>query len=328
MDKKGIVLFSGGLDSMLAALVLREQGLDLTAVRFLLPFESETDHHSEQIHEYARFCGVPLRVIDCSSDFIPMLKDPKHGYGKNINPCIDCKILFQRLALTIMHEEGASFIATGEVSGQRPMSQRRDMIKHIEKEAGTAGYILRPLSIRFFDQTLAEKEGIVDRSRLLSIHGRGRHLQLELAKKYGITTYATPAGGCLFTESNYARKLKYLMEHEPGFDRRDMQLLRIGRHFILNSSCRILVTRNKTEAEAVQPYLDYAVLTTESSFKGPLVLGFGSFSRDDMQRVADIAGTYGKTGSGSDTVTVRYGGTSRVLTPSPLSDTVLNSFRI
>jgi tRNA-specific 2-thiouridylase len=328
MKKKGIVLFSGGLDSQLAVKILQEQEIELIGINFLLPYDEIDSPNARKIKEFADSVGLKLRFEECSKEYIPVLKKPAHGYGKNINPCIDCKILFQKLAMKIMRKEDASFIATGEVNGQRPMSQRRDTIRHIEKESGADGYILRPLSIRFFSPTIAEKNGIVEREKLLSLHGRGRNEQLKLAEKYNILDYATPAGGCLFTEPNYSRKVKYLIDNDRDFTPTDLKLLKMGRHFEITPECRIIVTRNSTEAEKIVQYKQDADFTLEPDFKGPLVFGFGSCTESDYQTSADIAAFYGKPTETLTAVTVRNTSKDEILIPHEITLEKIDSLRI
>lgn len=332
MKRKGILLFSGGLDSLLAAKVLMDQGIELIAVNFVLPFEYPDKNNAESfVAQSAAQIGLHVRFIRVGMDYIKMLLDPPHGYGKNINPCIDCKISFLRNAKDIMLKEGAAFIATGEVNGQRPMSQRKDMIRHIEKASELEGYILRPLSATFFEPTIAEKEGIVDRSRLLHLHGRGRKIQIELAEKYNIQNYSTPAGGCLFTEPHYSNKAKDLLKYQKdNLSEHDFYCLRIGRHFRINDNYKLIVTRDVEESKLMIKYHDGLTPYGVPVFRGPYVFVSGTRPESaDFQLMADIAARYGKPeNDGSYPFEIEHAGENKIFYGSPVNDVFLDSLRI
>jgi len=245
---KAIALLSGGLDSRLAIKVVKEQGVEVHAVNYVTCFctctsrgscKSEARHACEQL-------DVPLKVFATSKEFIEVVKHPRHGYGKNMNPCIDCRILMFRLAKGYMKEVGASFLITGEVLGQRPMSQRRDAMQLIDREAGVEGLVLRPLSAKHLPMTLPEREGWVDRERLLSIKGRSRKEQISMAESYGIKDYPCAGGGCLLTNEGFADKVRDLLAHKDA-DLNDMVLLKVGRHFRLPHRGKAVVGRDKDE---------------------------------------------------------------------------------
>ena len=208
---KALCLISGGLDSQLAACVLREQGVHVEGVAFSSPFFSP-----DAAIRAAKQLDIKLHVVDFTPHIAALLKNPPHGFGSCLNPCIDCHAAMVRKASEIMAREGFDFIATGEVLGQRPMSQRRDALNMVQKDSGIPGRLLRPLSAQLLPETEPETLGLVDRSRLLGLSGRNRKPQLEMAKRFGLVEFPTPAGGCLLTEPNYTRRLKNLMEHE-GF---------------------------------------------------------------------------------------------------------------
>jgi tRNA-specific 2-thiouridylase len=195
--------------------------------------------------------GFKVKLIDLSDRFIEIVKNPKFGYGKNMNPCLDCRILMLKEAKAFMNMIGADFIVTGEVLGQRPMSQRRDVLNLVDREAGVIDYVLRPLSAKLLKVTIPDAEGIVDREMLYGFSGRSRKSQIGLAKDFGLTDYPAPAGGCLLTEPNYAHRLKDLLVHNSAPDIRDINLLRIGRHFRFSPFCKIIVGRDKAENEAI-----------------------------------------------------------------------------
>lgn len=249
MRKKNIkvlVLLSGGLDSILAVKLLLEQGIEVEAVNFLTNFCGPS-----KARPAAKFLGVPLREVDISEDFLAVLKKPKHGYGAALNPCIDCHALMLKKAGEIMKEEKFDFVATGEVLGQRPMSQHKKALEIVEKEAGLLGRLLRPLSAKLLPETLAEKEGLVDREELLGIFGRSREIQMALAQKFGIENYPSPAGGCALTQEGFAGRLKKIMEFKPDFSVRDLELAKIGRHFFEDGFWLIL-GRNETENDILK----------------------------------------------------------------------------
>ena len=243
---RALVLLSGGLDSILAVKLLLEQGIEVEAVNFRTNFcgPSKARPAAEQL-------GVPLREVDIREDFLAVLKNPKHGYGAGLNPCIDCHALMLKKAGEIMKKEGFDLVATGEVLGERPMSQHKKALEIVEKEAGLEGYLLRPLSAKLLAETVPEKEGLVDREKLLGISGRSRQPQMALAKKYGIGKYPSPAGGCALTQEGFAGRLKKIMDFKSDFSTHDLDLCRIGRHFFENGFWLVL-GRNETENEILK----------------------------------------------------------------------------
>src|SRR3990170_2260758 len=212
---KAISLLSGGLDSTLAARVLLDQGIELEALNFLTVFCTCTNRGETCLasQKAVQGLGIPLKVFNVSNEYLGVVKHPKHGYGSNINPCIDCRVFMLKKAKQYMEETGASFIVTGEVLGQRPMSQRKDAMRLIEKEADLKGLVLRPLSAKFLPVTIPEKEGWVDREKLLNIQGRSRKPQMKLADDLGIRDYPCPAGGCLLTDPSFAKRMKDLIHY-------------------------------------------------------------------------------------------------------------------
>ena len=332
MQKKGILLFSGGLDSLIAAQVLIEQGITVKAYNFMLPYEKpDYNPYQSAIAKSAHGFDMELNFVQLGDDYIKMLLAPPHGYGKNINPCIDCKILFLKKAKEIMIKENAAFIATGEVNGQRPMSQRKDMIIHIEKAAGLERMILRPLSARFFKPTMAEEAGIVNREALLDISGRGRKIQMEMANKYGFKDYATPAGGCLLTEPHYSARAKELFVSKKEITSRDLYLLRIGRHFRIDG-IKIIVARNAEETNILIDIKNSNDTLFSTQFQGPSILSPDNSNLSDTVKktAAAIAARYGKPGpSNNEREVIIYSGNRQESITAGLPDNEqINRFKI
>ena len=244
---KAIGLLSGGLDSTLAVKIMIDQGVDIIVLNFITPFCTCTRkgcrHEASRVAEHF---GVPVKVISGGKEYIEMIKNPKHGYGRNMNPCIDCRILMFRKAKKYMEDIGASFIFTGEVLGQRPMSQHKKAMKTIEQESGLENLVVRPLSAKLLDPTIPEEKQWIDREKLLSIQGRRRIPQIELADQLGIKDYPCPAGGCRLTDPQFAKRIKESFEHGEDMIK-DIQLLKYGRHFRLKSGAKVVVGRNEEE---------------------------------------------------------------------------------
>jgi len=269
-------MFSGGLDSVMAVHLLKSQGLDVTALHFVLPFYAGLDKNPEQVQTYAAALGVPLRIEEEGEEFLAMIRDPEFGFGKNANPCIDCRIHRLKKAARIMEEMGAVCLATGEVAGQRPMSQKLYMMRRIEKLSGLAGKLLRPLSAKLLDSTEAEVAGIIDREKLLDITGRSRSVQLAYAKEHGLM-HSSPAGGCILTNIETGARFNDLAANNPEYSLADFKLLAYGRHFRTSPEYRVIVSRDEGENDALEKILALAstlksasVLTTEAGLmQGP-----------------------------------------------------------
>jgi tRNA U34 2-thiouridine synthase MnmA/TrmU len=294
---KAIALLSGGLDSTLAAKVMLEQGIELEALNFLTVFCTCTNRGETCLasQKAVNALGIPLRVFNVSEEYLGVVKHPKHGYGSNMNPCIDCRIFMMKKAKAYMEETGASFIVTGEVLGERPMSQRRDAMRLIEKEAELDGLILRPLSAKLLQASTPEKEGWVDREKLLKIQGRSRKPQIQLADHFGIRDYPCPAGGCLLTDPQFAKRMRDLIVHHPDFSLNDVHLLKVGRHFRFSPKVKLVVGRNEEENQIVQTFSKEGDhLLRLSHYPGPLSLLRGEVEDAEIEKAAAITARYTK----------------------------------
>ena len=294
---KAVSLFSGGLDSILATKLMLEQGLDIEPLYFRLAFCCGVDPENGSLD----FCrtipslGIPLNVMDVSGEMLEIVKLPVYGYGSNMNPCIDCKIFMMRKAKEHMERIGASFLVTGEVLGERPMSQRKDAMFLIEKRAGLQGLVLRPLSARLLPPTVPEREGWVDRERLLDIQGRSRKPQIQLAARYGIEDYPDPAGGCLLTDPGFARRIKDLLIHQPEFNLPDVTLLKCGRHFRFSPRVKLVVGRNEIENQKIKDLSQMGDrLLRVNRYPGPLSLLRGEVEAGEIEKAAAITARYSK----------------------------------
>lgn len=267
---KALSLLSGGLDSQLAIAVIKEQGIEVIGLHFTTPFFGG----SENIDKAAEALNIELLSIDISDEYIPkVLLNPVYGYGKNINPCIDCHAYMLNTAGNLLNKLSASFIISGEVVGQRPMSQNRSALNAVDKLSGFKGYIIRPLSARLLEETIPEKKGWVAREKLLDINGRGRSRQMELAKHYGLTEYPSPAGGCLLTEANFARRLRQMLKFNSEPSPREVQILKLGRHFYLDEGALLVIGRNHSENERLlDAALETDILIKATEKPGPTAL--------------------------------------------------------
>ncbi len=274
--RKALALLSGGLDSTLAVKMMIEQGIEVTAVNFRSPFCNCTPKNAGCEHQASKVAaefGIPIRVVAKGMDYMRLVENPPHGHGRGLNPCIDCRIYMLKKVKEMLPELGADFVVTGEVLGQRPMSQRRQQIELIEKESGLAGLILRPLSAQNFPPTIPEQEGLVDREKLLAISGRSRKEQIGLARELGIADYPCPAGGCLLTDPLIALRLKDLFAHVPDYTMNDLQLIKFGRHFRLGTQLRVILGRNEEENDRLALLAAAgSTLFLPEDFRGPTAL--------------------------------------------------------
>ncbi len=307
---KGIGLFSGGLDSILATKVIEGLGVEVTGVAFETPF-----FDARKARAIARKIGLPLIVMDITDEHLRMLDAPRYGFGKNMNPCIDCHILMVRKAGELMEQRGADFLFTGEVLGQRPMSQGKQSLHIVASRSGYGGYVVRPLSARLLAETIPEKEGTIDREKLLDIQGRSRKRQIEMARNYGISGYSSPAGGCLLTDPMFSKRLKDLFEHRPDHDVRDIELLKHGRHFRLNQDVKAIVGRREGENRAIEDLSRNGdVIIKARDYPGPTVLVPYGCDDATLEVAASICLLYSDAPNDSElAVLCRTGGSSRLI---------------
>jgi tRNA U34 2-thiouridine synthase MnmA/TrmU len=264
---KAVALFSGGLDSILAVKLIREQRIEVRGVNFKTPFFG-----LDKTYAAIKNLDIDLEIIDITQELLEILRNPKHGFGKNMNPCIDCHALMFKKAGEYMTRIGASFILSGEVLGERPMSQNRNSLNIIERESGFEGRILRPLSALLLAETIPEKEGLVERNKLLNISGRSRKRQIELAAKMGIEDYPSPAGGCKLTEPAFSKRLRDLFT-QGVFSLEEIELLKLGRHFRLSRDIKLVVGRNKEENKQLLNFFQNEDFLFEAkNLKGPVSL--------------------------------------------------------
>jgi len=294
---KALALLSGGLDSTLAIRVIQNQGIEVIALNFVTVFCRCTSHGScklEAVKVSEKF-GIPIKVINTTERFLELVKKPKYGYGKNMNPCIDCRINIFRIAGEYMREIGADFIITGEVLGQRPMSQRKDAMKLIDKEANLTGLVLRPLCAKHMEPTIPEKLGLVDREQLLQIRGRSRKNQIQLADVFQIKDYPCSAGGCLLTDPEFAHRMRDLVDTcDAGTN--DVSLLMVGRHFRLDSLTKVIVGRNEednTRLDALSSKGDIQLSLVD--MPGPLTIVRGEITEEKVKTAARLTARYGKS---------------------------------
>ena len=310
MDRSEITaigLISGGLDSTLAACVLVEQGLNVIGLNFSTGFcktdarraINRPDEPAERLrHEGVRAgsdAGIPIEVLDIADEYLKMVLNPKHGYGKVMNPCIDCRIFMLQRAKQYMEEVGAHFIFTGEVVGQRPMSQHKQALHAIERDAGLQGYLLRPLSARLLEPTIPEQRGWVDRDRLPAIHGRGRKEQFRLAEHFGVQEYPQPSGGCCFlTDENFGRRFKDEIEHtgEERMSPERLVFLKVGRHLRLSPGVKIVVGRDEPENNFLNRYRRGRWAVEALDCSSPLTLVEGEPDAEMRRRIAAITARY------------------------------------
>jgi tRNA-specific 2-thiouridylase len=293
---KVIALFSGGLDSMIAVKLMADQGIEVIALHIKIGF-SGTKDVSRIMEERAKLAGAQFKIVDVRDEYIQnILFDPVYGYGKNFNPCIDCHGYMFKIAKKMMDELGASFLVTGEVIGQRPMSQRHDAMKQVSKLANDQEdkLILRPMSAKLMEETTPELKGWVDREKLLDISGRSRERQLAMAEAYGWEDYESPGGGCLLTESHYSDRIKEFISFDT-FDVEDIELLKFGRHFRLPDGAKLAVGRDKEDNEGLQAIDSSKYIKLKLPLAGPFSLLSADASQADRELAAKLAVTYAKS---------------------------------
>ncbi len=332
---KAIALLSGGLDSTLAILALLRQGIDITAVTFLTQFGCDITDRSSCSSDplpVAEKFGFRGKLNHLADKFIDIVKNPRYGYGKNMNPCIDCRILMLKEAKTIMDLIGAEFLITGEVLGQRPMSQRKETFPLIDREAQVEGLVLRPLSARLLKPTKAETDGVVRRDKLYDFSGRTRKPQMALARELGLTDYPAPAGGCLLTDPVYSYRLKDLFSHNKCPELREFNLLKTGRHFRLNDICKTIIGRNKEENHKIEDYIKEGDITMRVEGVGsPLTLLTGKTDENALIISASMTARYSDAKHKKKIDVTVYRGLNEFLyklTVDPAAKKLLDSMRI
>ncbi|MBI4847749.1 MAG: DUF814 domain-containing protein [Nitrospirae bacterium] len=330
---KAVALYSGGLDSTLAILVMMKQGIDVTAITFLNHFGCDISDKSscskDPFSASVKF-GFKVKLSHLSDKFLDIVKKPQHGHGKNMNPCIDCRILMLKEAKQMMDLIGADFLVTGEVLGQRPMSQRKDCFPMIDKAAGVKGLVVRPLSAKYLPITIPEEKGLVNRDLLLNFTGRSRKPQMALANEFDLTEYPMPAGGCLLTEPIYSFKLKDLLTFDINPEYKDINLLRVGRHFRFSPECKIIVGRHDQENEIINSVAspdDY--LLRVDGVGSPLVILRGKVTDEALNVAASLCARYSDAKKLDEVdVTVLLGDKTSHLKVQPASNELIELFRI
>jgi tRNA U34 2-thiouridine synthase MnmA/TrmU len=305
-QRKAVALISGGLDSLLAAKVVMEQGVHVEGINFFTGFCVEGHTHAIRKKDQkkpkrnnalwvAEQLGIKLHIVDIVEEYKDVVINPKHGYGANLNPCLDCKVFMVHKAKEWMEQHGFDFIITGEVIGQRPMSQRKDTMPVVQQESGIEDRLLRPLCAKNLPETLPEREGWVNRDQLYDFSGRSRKPQMALAKQFGFTDYAQPAGGCCFlTDEQYSVKLADLWQHrgERRYELDDIMLLKVGRHIRPADNFKVIVAREEGEGKFLQGYRNLYLSLKTTSHAGPLALIEGEVSEADIELAARIIARY------------------------------------
>ena len=294
---KAIALISGGLDSILAAKAIKDMGVDVVGVYFKTPFclrkKKSITTPTELAKELSQNAGIELKIVELSGEFLEIVRHPKHGYGKNINPCIDCKILMLSKAKEMMESLGASFLISGEVLGQRPMSQHHPALDMISKEAGVEGLLLRPLSAKHLEPTIPEQKGWVEREKLFDFTGRTRRPQMELAVMLGVIDYPNASGGCLLTDPLFTKRLRDLMKFGV-YDMENVALLKVGRHYRFAHDAKLIVGRDEAENTDIEKLAQEGdiLFVPPEDLAGPSALARGNFSEDQLNLSAGIIARY------------------------------------
>jgi tRNA U34 2-thiouridine synthase MnmA/TrmU len=312
MSIRALFLFSGGLDSILAVKILQNAGINVAGICFISYF---FDSNGARVS--AERLGIELVEYEFKDEHLEVVKNPVYGYGKYMNPCIDCHALMFKRAGEVMKDRGFDFLASGEVLGQRPKSQNSQALMCVDKLSGMKGYIVRPLSAKLLEETEIEKDGRLDRNKLFDISGRSRKRQMDLAKEWGITDYPSPAGGCLLTDKNFSERLKELLEKNKKPDVESLELLKVGRHFWCGGS-KIVVGRDEEECLEILPKLisKNDVLLELVDFKGPLTVVHGkNIDEGAIKKAAELTKKYCAKASGLDWVKVKIkqGGEERII---------------
>jgi hypothetical protein len=322
---RALGLLSGGLDSRLACILLREQGVEVHGIVFRSPFFDDA-----RAREAARTLGLPLHVVDFSADIVNILRNPVHGFGGCMNPCIDCHARMLKRAGELAEELGFDVVFTGEVLGQRPMSQNRRSLAIVAKESGCQHMVLRPLSALLLPETEPERRGLIDRSRLLGIRGRSRKPQLQMAGRYGLKDFPTPAGGCRLTEPNFCARLRDLRDHEGFTGVHALTLLRYGRHFRLADGVKLILGRNEKENAIIEDSAElYDLVLKHERLPGPSGLMPMASTDEQVRLGAGICAAYcDGTGDRPARISVRSSSGLTTLEVVPLSAEDAAAYRV
>ena len=335
LKRKAVALVSGGLDSMLAVRVIQEQGIHVEGINFFTGFCVEGHTHAIRKKDRdkpkrnnalwaAEQLGIRLHIVDIIEEYKDVVINPKHGYGANLNPCLDCKVFMVRKAREWMEQHGFDFIITGEVVGQRPMSQRKDTMPVVQIESGVEDRLLRPLSAKNLPETLPEREGWVEREELHDFSGRSRKPQLALAKSFGFRDWATPAGGCCFlTDAHYSSRLADLWQSRGSrdYEMDDIMLLKVGRHIRPAKHFKLILAREEGEGKFLQGYKRQYPTLKVTSHGGPFALIDGVISEEELREAAAIVARYSQ-GKSANEVILEYvdtDGQARDLHVKPMS---------
>ena len=328
---KAIALMSGGLDSTLAAKVVRDQGVEVIGLHLLSPFGCRED-----VEKSANAAGVPLHFKEKGEAYLDLVQNPRYGYGKNMNPCIDCRIFMFQLADVVRQDERADFIVTGEVLGQRPMSQQRNSMELIDRQSPVDRLVLRPLSAHCLAPTIPEENRWIDREKLFQISGRSRKEQMALAEQFGIKDYSSPGGGCLLTESAFSARLRDFFDHKTHQSSEDRlaqsELLGLGRHFRISDQAKVIVGRDEKENEKMNRLWSKARGThfTPDNFDGPSAILIGKHGSTEQEIIGAMIARYGK-GKELATRIIRYEGvetSGTFVAGQPIEEERLNQLRL
>lgn len=335
---KAVALLSGGLDSTLAVKMMIEQGIEVHALNFTSAFctcnhggaNKEGGGCRSESKKVAEEFGIPIKVVYKGLDYIEIVRNAKHGYGKGMNPCVDCRIFMFKKAKEYMEEIGASFIITGEVLGQRPMSQRKDAFRVIERESGLEGLILRPLSAKQLEPTIPEQKGLVDRERLLDVLGRSRKQQMELAQEFELNDYPCPSGGCLLTDKIFSKKVRDLLHNKQDVNKKDLTLLKSGRHF-RHEGFKIVVGKNEADNLKIRNLVQEGDTFLEpDGFPGPVALVSGDAPESVLGFAAALILRYAlDKAEGKRTLKVTKNGVTSIMeAEGPLPEAVAEEARV
>ena len=331
---KCVALFSGGLDSSLAVLLMLQQKIEVTALMFLTHFGcdiSDKSSCSQDPEPMSRQSGFTVKMMHLGEKFLDIVRNPKYGHGKNMNPCVDCRILMLREAREFMDMIGADFIVTGEVIGQRPKSQLRNSMRSVERDSGTEGILLRPLCAKLMEPTKPEIEGLVDREMLMDFNGRSRKPQMALAKKFGLEDYPSPASGCLLTDPRYtATVCAICLNFSPDVTFNDLNLLKVGRHFRFDENTRVIVGRNEEENDKIEGYAENGDILLEAKQTGsPVVMLRGNVSEDAIEFAGRLTARYCDLKTEPEVeVTVTTGESENKISVTPFVESESSKFRL